>query len=487
MARRLQFAAVALSVLRICAAASAAEPAGNDPAIEKRHQSANNLREIGVAFVNYEDQRRLLPPRAIFDPEGKPLLSWRVLILPYVEQEELYKQFRLDEAWDSENNKKLIEKMPAVYVDPQIKCAPGTTVYQAVVGRGLAFEGNKSLKLANFTDGMSRTIGVVEVDAKNAVPWTKPADWEANITDPFMGLADVQPEGAFQAVYFDAHVETISRKTKPDVIKSLLTRNAGERIDYDSIIEAQEPPPSPRGQAKRPPPTLQELQAARASARRALSLNNLHQLSLAMLGFEAAHGSLPPGAIRDKDGKPLLSWRVAILPFLDQTALYNQFGLDEPWDSDNNKKLLEKMPAVYQDLQFDLKPSLTVYQGVAGPGSPFEGKEGLRRRDIRNFQVITIVQTAPEKAVPWTKPSDWETDPKDPASGLAKVDPGGIFGAALLDGSVHELSHDSNPSELKAMLSITTRTGPDFRAIVAPLSEELEKRRSSRDGEQTPK
>src|SRR5262245_47787362 len=152
---------IALTILQICIAAAAAAPA-EDLVVEQRHQSANNLHAIGIALLNYEDQHRLFPERAIFDSGGKPLLSWRVLILPYIDQDELYKQFHLDEPWDSENNKKLLERMPAEYADPQIKCEPGRTVYQAVVGPGLAFEGNKGLKLASMLDGSSKTIGVVE-------------------------------------------------------------------------------------------------------------------------------------------------------------------------------------------------------------------------------------------------------------------------------------------------------------------------------------
>src|SRR5262245_56385584 len=111
------------------------------------------LRQLGAAFHKFEVKHGHLPAAAILGKDGKPLLSWRVAILPFIDQDELYKQFHLDEPWDSENNKKLLERMPAEYADPQIKCEPGRTVYQAVVGPGLAFEGNKGLKLASMLDG----------------------------------------------------------------------------------------------------------------------------------------------------------------------------------------------------------------------------------------------------------------------------------------------------------------------------------------------
>ncbi len=80
-----------------------------------RTQSQNNLKQIGLAMHNYHATNNMLPPHATYDKNGKPLLSWRVFILPYIEQQDLYKQFHLDEPWDSEHNKKLLAKMPVIY------------------------------------------------------------------------------------------------------------------------------------------------------------------------------------------------------------------------------------------------------------------------------------------------------------------------------------------------------------------------------------
>src|SRR5262249_51556565 len=95
------------------------------PAVQKtreaasRMQNQNNLKEMALAMHNYHDVNGKFPPAAICDKQGKPLLSWRVAILPYVEQDNLYKQFKLDEPWDSEHNKKLIAQMPKVYALPR--------------------------------------------------------------------------------------------------------------------------------------------------------------------------------------------------------------------------------------------------------------------------------------------------------------------------------------------------------------------------------
>src|SRR5712691_6018975 len=124
---------------------------------------------------NYSDTYRRLPPAAVCGPDGKPLLSWRVLILPFLAQENLYQGFHLDEPWDSSHNIQLLSRMPSAY-GPYKGDPPkdGGTYFQAFVGPGAAFEGTKGLTYADFKDGTSNTIMVVE--AWDAVPWTKPED-----------------------------------------------------------------------------------------------------------------------------------------------------------------------------------------------------------------------------------------------------------------------------------------------------------------------
>ena len=83
-----------------------------------RSQCINNLKQIGLAMHNYHAMHKTFPPAYTVDKAGKPLLSWRVLILPYLEQDALYKEFHLDEPWDSEHNRALIDRMPATYRCP---------------------------------------------------------------------------------------------------------------------------------------------------------------------------------------------------------------------------------------------------------------------------------------------------------------------------------------------------------------------------------
>jgi hypothetical protein len=108
----------------------------------RAEQGENILLQLGLAMHSYSAMHGHLPPAAIYDKDDKPLLSWRVLLLPYLEQNTLYKEFHLNEPWDSEHNKQLLTKMPKLFAGPDEKAlAAHETHYQVFVGKGTAFEG----------------------------------------------------------------------------------------------------------------------------------------------------------------------------------------------------------------------------------------------------------------------------------------------------------------------------------------------------------
>src|SRR5262249_2752389 len=150
---------------------------------------------------------------AIIDKNGKPLLSWRVLILPYLDQNNLYKMFHLDEPWDSEHNKVLLQAIPSIYATPggeKKEKDREKTHYQAIVGTVAAFEEGKQLRFpADFTDGTSNTMRVAE--GAVAVPWTKPEDIQY---DPDKDLPKFGgPSGGdFCAGFMDSFVHLISKR-----------------------------------------------------------------------------------------------------------------------------------------------------------------------------------------------------------------------------------------------------------------------------------
>ena len=205
------------------------------PAVQKvreaatRTQSSNNLKQIGLAMHGYHDTYGHLPPAALVDKKGKKLLSWRVQILPFIEADNLYKQFKLDEPWDSEHNKKLIPLMPKIYADPRLPAAPGQTYYKGFVGKDAGFDPIRGLKFADFTDGLSNTLMVVA--AGDPVVWTKPDDIEFDADKPLPALW--KPFGNVMAAFFDGSVRYLDGswvKDNEKMMKLLIQRNDGQPV-----------------------------------------------------------------------------------------------------------------------------------------------------------------------------------------------------------------------------------------------------------------
>jgi hypothetical protein len=139
---------------------------------------------------------------------------------------------------------------------------------------------------------------------------------------------------------------------------------------------------------------------------------HITDIVLAMHTYHADHHELPPAVVRDKAGKPLYSWRVLLLPYLEQVPLYHKFKLDEPWDSPNNKKLAEQTPSPFHTLEDGL-PGLTCFQVIVGPGTAFE-RPGLTFKDCPDGLSNTILVVEAKEAVPWSKPVDLAYDPNGP-------------------------------------------------------------------------
>jgi hypothetical protein len=197
----------------------------------RRNQSMNNLKQLIIALLNYHDTRKSFPPNAIYSADGKPLLSWRVAMLPFIEEQALYAQFHLDEPWDSEHNRALIARMPQAYENPNLHTEKGKTNYLAIVGKDCIFDGTaKGAGIRQITDGTSKTIMLVEADADKAVEWTKPDDLKYDENNPAAGLGHVRP-GGWLAAYADGHIQFISNDTDPNILKLLFTKSDGQPVE----------------------------------------------------------------------------------------------------------------------------------------------------------------------------------------------------------------------------------------------------------------
>ena len=215
----------------------------------RRAQDSNNLKQIGLAMHNFHDVYKTLPAAYSVDAEGKPLLSWRVHILPFIEENELYKQFHLDEPWDSEHNRKLIAKMPTVYRSPASRTAPGKTTYIGIGGdihpfgeKGGCFRRpadnaptwGKAGKVAGTTfgqinDGLSNTVFVVSAGDDLAVEWTKPVEFTPDKMDPAKGFIGMFPKG-FNVLMGDASVHFLPDSMDKNDLRRILDRKEGQSV-----------------------------------------------------------------------------------------------------------------------------------------------------------------------------------------------------------------------------------------------------------------
>jgi prepilin-type processing-associated H-X9-DG protein len=146
----------------------------------RRSQCQNNLHSIVLALVSYEAKYHRFPPAYVADRNGRPMHSWRVLILPFLELDDHYKQYNFNEPWDGPNNRKLLAARPRVFACPADKDtnAPGScqTNYVAVVGSDAAWLGDKSRHMRDFLrKGTTDTIMLVET-ANAGIAWTEPRD-----------------------------------------------------------------------------------------------------------------------------------------------------------------------------------------------------------------------------------------------------------------------------------------------------------------------
>lgn len=208
-----------------------------------RTQSQNNLKQIALAQFNYESTYQHFANNMVSkDNPPKELLSWRVAMLPYIEEEGLNRQFKADEPWDSVTNKKLLTKMPKVFAhpnaDPKVTAA-GKTYYRAfrcvatADGASECFLPKKlgeKLKITTITDGTSNTIMFVE--AAEPVEWTKPDVLEFDPTKPLPKLGGLS-KGGFNVAMCDGSVRFIKDTIDEKTLKAMLTRMGGEVVAFD--------------------------------------------------------------------------------------------------------------------------------------------------------------------------------------------------------------------------------------------------------------
>ena len=199
-----------------------------------RGSCTNNLKQIGFALHSYHDTYRVFPPLYSVDKTGKPLHSWRVLILPFVEQKALYEQIRLDEPWNSKHNSQFHSRVLNLYQCPENKDIKGTTncIYSVIKDDEHCFpESGKSIHLGNISDGSSNTVAVVEV--KKPFCWMDPtadltlAEFSKGINK---GRAGSYHTGGCNVLVFDGSAHFLPDSTDTKTLRALATKNGGESV-----------------------------------------------------------------------------------------------------------------------------------------------------------------------------------------------------------------------------------------------------------------
>lgn len=202
---------------------------GTEPA--RRSQCKNNLKQIALALLNYHDQYHSLPPAYTVDENGKPLHSWRTLILPYLDQKSVYDKIDLTKAWNDPANAEVFKSSNARWV---YECPSGTypseranhTTYLAVLTPESCFRGTDPRPLSDITDSHSQTLLVLEVDAEHSVPWMSPRDADEALFLAINPNSKTDHVGGTHVLFVDGKVRFL-KSDFPTAVRRALISIAG--------------------------------------------------------------------------------------------------------------------------------------------------------------------------------------------------------------------------------------------------------------------
>ena len=401
---------------------------------EKTRESVNHLKQLALAMHNYYSKHQHFPPAVVVGPDGKTPHSWRVELLPYLDEQNLFDQYRLNEPWDSPANKQVLEKMPSVMRSPYEDATSLNSSYYVFTGPGTIFDGPNGTTFQAITDGTSNTLLIVE--SKQNTPWTRPEDLPFDPKHPPTQVKGYVG-GRFLAALADGSVHVFRNENVKDQLAWLIQRADGNLIDQAKLFNTPKPAARKR--------------ALLSDNKLASTKNNLKRLGLAMYNYHDTHGHLPPAVVLGPDGKTPHSWRVELLPFVDQNSLYREYRMNEPWDSAANLKVLAQMPDVFRSPFDDPKSIKSGYYVLVGPGTVFGESAGIKVSDITDGTSNTIMLVETKRDIPWTKPEDLPFDANQPLPALGGfLD--GMFVVAMADGSVGVLNVDLPKDKLKWLI-----------------------------------
>lgn len=228
---RLATVAALVVVGLMLAAALALPPSRSAPQAARRIGCMSQLRQIMLAIRNYEAEHGQLPPAYTVDADGKPLHSWRTLILPYMEETALYEKIDLSRPWDDPANELARESCPDAYRCPGAELEEGKTTYLAVVDTQSVMAGSIQRKMSDVTDGAARTMVLIDAPARQAVHWMSPVDTGIeSMTGPAMDGV-MSHRGVIPVAFLDVHVKAMSVQDLVKHCRTMMTIAGGDDVD----------------------------------------------------------------------------------------------------------------------------------------------------------------------------------------------------------------------------------------------------------------
>jgi prepilin-type processing-associated H-X9-DG protein len=199
-----------------------------------RAQCTNNLKQIALALHNYEQAHKVLPPPYTVDASDRPLHSWRTLILPYLEQESLYRTIDLAKPWNDPANAKALGTFVGVFCCyGAVRPTNNTTTYLAIVSPNGCFFPGQSRSLSEIKDGTSNTLMVIETGEENAVPWMAPVDADESLVMRLGPTTKLHHPGGTNACFVDGSVRFLKASTPGKLRRALMTISGNDNPEGD--------------------------------------------------------------------------------------------------------------------------------------------------------------------------------------------------------------------------------------------------------------
>lgn len=209
---------------------------GQEQPARVRADKAQGLQKIAAAFEAYRAKHGHYPPAAIYGKDGTPLLSWRVALLPYLGEEQLFKEFKLDEPWYSKHNRPLLKKMPLVYGTSIVNFV-GRTPFRLILGPGAAYEGKEGVNPSDLKDGPGQTLLVVEDVRYNNAGWTRPEGYRFGPEWPLPRMTSGEYSKGFYALFGDGKVRFVKHDVDEKTFRAMITKSGGEKVEEKELGE----------------------------------------------------------------------------------------------------------------------------------------------------------------------------------------------------------------------------------------------------------